>query len=127
MTTYRLALEANGVVRSDGVFVPNDPLNIDWRVYEEWLANGGEPEIIAPPIECAPIPFSSFMALFIRAEQAALVNSEDTQVRLFLLQASGAGEIDLSDPRVIAALDYLTKAGVLAPGRAAAILGAAAP
>ncbi len=134
--TYSLILDyVTGVASTqfirrdaDNVFIPHDPENADWRAYQEWVAQGNLPTGAAP-IAASPPPlgFLAFMALFSAAEQAALVNSGDTQVKLFLLQASGAGEIDLANTRTRAALDYLTASGLLAIGRAGQILVGAAP
>jgi hypothetical protein len=33
----------NGVLRSDGMFIPNDPDNRHWQEYLAWLAEGNEP------------------------------------------------------------------------------------
>jgi hypothetical protein len=116
--------DSDGSIR----FIPLVDDNRDAEQFRAWLAAGGRPTQ-AQMLEIAPAPiaFLEFMALFEPSEQAALVNSQDTRIRLFLLQASGAGEIDLADPRVKAAFDYLTGAGVLEQRRAAAILGAATP
>lgn len=38
MFTYRQA--GDGVMRSDGAFVPNDPENPDWAAYTDWVADG---------------------------------------------------------------------------------------
>lgn len=73
------------------------------------------------------MPFLDFMGLFSPAEQAAFVSSSDTQIRLFLLMASGAGTINLADPRVTQGLAYATSIGLLAAGREAQILAGTAP
>lgn len=30
------------------VFVPNDEKNKDWKIYQQWLADGNEPEVFEP-------------------------------------------------------------------------------
>lgn len=30
------------------VFVPNDEKNKDWKTYQQWLADGNEPEVFEP-------------------------------------------------------------------------------
>ena len=113
---------------ADGALVPNDPDNMDWRAYRDWRDGGGEPApAVAAPTPPAPLGFLEFMDLFTTAEQGALVTSADPRVKLFLLQASGAGAISFADPRVAAALDQLTTLGLLAAGRAAQILANGAP
>lgn len=77
----------------------------------------------APPVT---VPFLQFMALFTAAEQAAIVSSTDVAVKLFLIEASGAGDINLADPRVKSGLDRLTALGLLAAGRGAQIMAGAA-
>lgn len=68
------------------------------------------------------LTFLQFMALFASAEQVAIVNSSDPQVRLFLLMASGAGQIELAVPEVASDVNYLASAGLIASGRPAQIL-----
>jgi|SRR5215475_12108924 len=37
--------DANGIIRnSDGAYVPNDPGNADWQIYQEWLTAGDVPD-----------------------------------------------------------------------------------
>ena len=68
------------------------------------------------------------MALFTPAEQAAIVNSTDTQTKLFLLMASGAGMIQLNNAQVIAGVNYLASGpGLITNAEAARILAGQAP
>jgi hypothetical protein len=39
----------NGVQREDGTFIPQDPRNVDWIKYQQWLAEGNEPEVPSNP------------------------------------------------------------------------------
>lgn len=71
--------------------------------------------------------FLQFMALFSPAEQAAIVNSNDPQVKLFNLMAAGAPSIDLSDPQVVMGVGYLAQGGLIAADRIAVILSGAPP
>lgn len=34
---------------SDGAMIPNDPMNVDYRVYLAWVAAGGVPNPVPPP------------------------------------------------------------------------------
>jgi hypothetical protein len=79
-----------------------------------------------PEIIVVTATFREFMALFTPAEQAAIVNSTDTQVKIFLLQAS-AGTITLSDPMVKIDLDYLVSLGLITTDRETAILAKQPP
>lgn len=41
---YQLKEGFKGIFRiADEVWIPNDPLNYDWRQYQEWLEAGNEP------------------------------------------------------------------------------------
>jgi hypothetical protein len=51
--TYSLTNDPEIVQRSDGLFIPNDPGNADWREYQAWLAAGNEPAP-APASPAAP-------------------------------------------------------------------------
>ena len=79
-------------------------------------------DYVAPTPVKTTMPFLDFMALFTPLEQAAIVNSTDTQVRLFTLQASGVQTIDLKDKRVIDGVNYCVSIGILTSSNAAQIL-----
>ncbi|MCX7900544.1 MAG: hypothetical protein N2444_10795 [Methylocystis sp.] len=124
----RLALVKDGVVdnviEADADFsMPGFDVIASDIAGPGWTYDGAR---FAPPVAQAPPPatvgFLDFMNLFTQPEQAALVNSADTQVKLFMAQSMGVGEIDLGDPRVAAALDYLVAAGILAASRKTPIL-----
>lgn len=44
---YTQLANCGSVVRSDGVFIPNDPRNADWQEYMRWQAHGNKPK--SPP------------------------------------------------------------------------------
>ncbi|MGD0026114.1 MAG: hypothetical protein ABSC37_16100 [Xanthobacteraceae bacterium] len=89
----------------------------------------------APPAPPPTLTFLQFMALFTAAEQAAIVNSSDTQSKIFLLMATGAGTLQLDNPEVIAGVNYLATAstatppgpGLITAARAAQILANQTP
>ena len=60
MAAYRLA--NGGVIReADGAFIPSDPLNSDWQIYQVWLAQGRTPDP-APAVTPAQIAATAFNA-----------------------------------------------------------------
>lgn len=48
---YRI-IDENTIKREDGAFIPKDPRNRDWRIYEAWLADGNTPD----PADPQPTP-----------------------------------------------------------------------
>ena len=56
-----------------------------------------------------------------------VAGSADPQVKLFTTEAAGAPQIDLSDPRVVAGLNYCASLGLLTTARVATVLTGAAP
>lgn len=60
MGAYSLTANANIIRRSvDGTFIPNDPTNNDWIVYQAWVTAGGKPD---PYVAMAPSPQQNFNA-----------------------------------------------------------------
>lgn len=129
--TYALTA-TNAIVRgSDKAVIPADPNNSDYRAFLAWQASGKTPTpYTPPPAPPTTLTFLQFMGLFTTAEQEAIVSSTDTQTKLFLLMASGAGTIQLDNPEVIAGVGYLAATststppgpGLIAPARVARIL-----
>ena len=92
-------------------------------VPDQYYYANGEVTLIPskPETVVVTVTFREFMALFTPAEQSAIVNSTDTQVKIILLQAS-AGAITLGDPVVKTDLDYLVSLGLITADRETAIL-----
>ena len=129
--SYTLILTSTSVTRDiDGAIIPNDPRNADWQTYQAWIAAGNVPNPAPPaPIHISTLTFLQFMAMFTPTEQAAIVNSTDTQIKLFILMASSSGGLQLNDPRVVAGVNYLTTTTppILTSAEAARILAGTAP
>lgn len=54
--SYQWSVEEKLVRRvSDGAFIPNDPMNKDWRAFEAWRKAGGEP-LPAEVVKTQPKP-----------------------------------------------------------------------
>ena len=133
LTNNNLAADAQTILReSDGASIPPDPRNADDQNYLQWLAAGNTPD----PAPAAPAPivtltFAQFMALFTQAEQLAIASSNDPQVRLFVIMATGIGAtgIQLNDERVVAGVNYLTvtSPAILTSAEAARILAGQIP
>jgi len=75
----------------------------------------------------AALTFLQFMDLFTSAEQTALVSETDTQTKLFIMMATGAGGIQLGNPEVIQGVNYVASIGIITTARAAQILAGQAP
>lgn len=74
-----------------------------------------------------PLTFIEFLALFTSEEQAAIVSSDDPQIRLFCLMAAGANGVDLSDPRTVAGTKQLETLKLIGKGRAKQVLSGQVP
>lgn len=123
----------------DGVVMHNIDLRVPSFYSEQlnaWIAAGNEPTpYTPPPAPPQTLTFLQFMALFTAAEQAAIVNSSDTQTKLFLLMATGAGNLQLNNSEVIAGVNYLASGpsatppgpGLITAARAAQVLASQAP
>jgi hypothetical protein len=125
---YTLTSSTSIIRDSDGACIPNDLGNTDYQNYLKWVAAGNIANpYIAPVVPPPPISFLAFMNLFTPTEQATLVNSTDTQVKLFILMASGAGQIDLSNAEVIQGVNYIASLNIVTSARVAQILAGHAP
>ena len=130
MAAQRCAQILNGVVENvivaDPSWVPGDGsiLVASATAQVGWTYMGGVFASVAPPVvyQTAGLTFLQFMALLTSAEQAAVANSTDTQTRLFVMMATGAGSLDLANPEVVSGINYLAAIGLIASARAATIL-----
>jgi hypothetical protein len=130
--TYTLIYGSTAVKRdSDQATIPAVASLVDWQEYQAWLTAGNTPTPApVPPPPPVTLTFIQFMALFTPAEQDAIIDSTDTQTRVFMAMATGSGGLQLSNAEVIAGVGYLaalptaTPPGpaLIAPARVAQIL-----
>lgn len=51
MAEYKLTATPDAVIRTiDGLYIPNDPANMDWVQYQAWLDAGGVPDPYITPM-----------------------------------------------------------------------------
>jgi len=135
MTAQRCAHVVNGVVANA---ILADPSTFSYGdgslVIASATANVGDTYsggVFTPGVPVVSYPtqltFLQFMALFSPTEQAAVVTSTDVQVKLFVLMASGAGDVNLTDPIVVGGVNYLASKSVITSARATTILSGAPP
>ncbi|MGD0639860.1 MAG: hypothetical protein ABSC22_03845 [Roseiarcus sp.] len=94
----------------------------------DWThAAGGAWRPPAASPQLAGLTLLQFMALFTEGERAAIVASSDPQAKLFVVTASGAGTIDLTNSEVIPGVECLASAGLLAAAEATRVLTEQSP
>lgn len=126
--TYTLTNGPSVIRDSDKSFIPFDPANTDYQAYLSWVSLGNTATPYVPPATPAPhLTFLQFMALFTPAEQASIVNSTDTQVKLWLIMATGSGTIGLTDPDVVQGLAYAVSINLITAPRQTQILAGTPP
>jgi hypothetical protein len=87
---------------------------------------------IVPP---TTYTFLQFMGLFTSAEQTAIFASNDTQTKIFITMAAGAGGLQLANAELVSGVNYLATLTTATPpgpalitaSRAAQILAGTAP
>jgi hypothetical protein len=53
MADYQLTATDSVIRTEDGACIPADPANRDYAEYQQWLADGGVPDPVKPPINAA--------------------------------------------------------------------------
>jgi hypothetical protein len=72
--TYKLTNTDMIVRLDDGAFIPPDPANTDWIVYQDWLSQGNTPLAADPPPAPPAVPTKEELLAQITA-LAAQVNA----------------------------------------------------
>lgn len=114
----------SSILRSDGVYIPVDPKNRDYRAYLAWQAAGNT----ASPVPVAPVPTTftamDFLALFTPSEQVAVQTACNSNMTLLVGLTTGlaSNAISVTSPAVITWVNALVTAGALTSARATVIL-----
>lgn len=126
---YKLTTSGT-ILRDDGVFIPKDPNNSDYRAYLAWVEDGNTPD---PEDEPAP-KYPQFrgnekLDLFTQGEQLAVVTAtmSDPMVKLMYDRMIGAAYLTYEDPETEQGLQLLVSKGLLSVARKAEIVQAMQP
>jgi hypothetical protein len=107
-------------VPSDGsVVVPSDSAQINWL----YTGSGFVPNAPAAIYPTQSLSLLQFMSLFTQTEQQGITTSQDGQVAAFVLSVTGLdGNINLTDPAIIAGVNHFASVGLIATARVSTIL-----
>lgn len=128
---YSLITGFSGVKRdADSAFIPDAPANLDWQVYQEWLAAGNTPTPAPTPPTNTVISSYAYFLRFTPAETSAIQTASLAQppttnsltIYNYMLQAAAAGSVDLTNPTVVGGHAFLVSLGLLTQARSTAIL-----
>ncbi len=127
MADYQLlpADSMGGVMRTaDGAFVPDDPSNGDWQIYQTWLAAGNTPDPapVIPP--STVIPPQELWGRFTSTEQAAIETAivSNPDINRAIIFTIIQGEANLVGPIVTSWMAALVSAGAITSDRSDVIL-----
>jgi hypothetical protein len=96
----------SGVLRaSDGAFIPSDPANTDWQMFQAWLSAGGVPDpYVAPPAPPQAVLPQHLMAQFTADDAAAIQSAISGNVQFWLLWQAMTAQ---KDPMVVTNARFL--------------------
>lgn len=92
-----------------------------WRLPEPTPTREALEAVVIPQTERTWAPLD-FFELLTDSEKAAVVGSEDTQVRIIRLMFGAATLLHSDDPRFLAGLNHLVSLGILTAERRAVLL-----
>jgi hypothetical protein len=129
MAAYQ-ATATGGVIRaSDRAYVPNDPKNADWQIYQAWLARGNTTDPAPAPPRVRSLSAFALRQRFSLQERAAitvkaaqLAAGGDPSLQMAMDDLGSLSQVNLDDPRVAAALDLLVSQGCITADRKPALL-----
>lgn len=129
---YRLTSAAGMVQHIDSgtAFPASDASNELSRLYQEWLAQGNEPEAapapVVPRVPCTPLYCQR--EILTAGELDALINLAMTNAAAnkWWTQFNVASAVLPTDPQLAPGLAFMVQAGVFSPSRVDAIVAAIA-
>jgi hypothetical protein len=125
MAAYQLTSSGTSIVREvDGAFIPTDPANADFQIYEAWLKAGNTPDPAPVPTPVTQVQAAAFLARFTPTEQIAVQSASLTnpQIAFGLTLGLAQGFVILNSPILSNWMAGLVAAGALTSARSTAIM-----
>ncbi|HEV7215156.1 MAG TPA: hypothetical protein VGP33_08510 [Chloroflexota bacterium] len=130
MSTYQLTAGTSVVRLADGAIIPDAPGNVDWAVYQAWVASGNTPTAAPAIVRSTTITTFDYFGRFTPTETnaihgMALTNPPNaTSLALFnyLMLAAANGSVTLDSTTVVTGHALLVQLGLLTQTRSTAIL-----
>ena len=111
------------VFRPSSFRIAVEVTNLDPKPAADWKYDYETGEFTAPdPVYITHITSKAFYLRLTNAEREAFIVSADAKVRQFAYWLSLSGDVDLTDPKIIQATNYLETIGIIGAGRAGIIL-----
>lgn len=131
MADYQLIEDGSVIRASDGACIPRSADNRDWLEFQNWCAQGNEPDPVSLQASFS-IEGASFLARFTDPEYTAILNAAETarqqsngQLSRWIDMLRMRGAIDVSGTAAQAAKAAVVAASLLTPARADVIFAPA--